>query len=145
MNLQCEYLLKKDPERIEELVNWGAQFDQTSGRFVFGREGAHSQNRILHAGDATGKEIVRALLNWVRQTSGIEIISHRPAVNLIIQNGTCMWCDTDGSKHRRKNVLRLHVRFCLQPAGLVRFIVTLRILRQQPVMVLQWQCVLAQK
>jgi L-aspartate oxidase len=79
-------LVEEGPERIEELVNWGAQFDQSNGRFVFGREGAHSQNRILHAGDATGKEIVRALLNWVRQTSGIEIISHKPAVDLIIQD-----------------------------------------------------------
>ena len=80
-------LVEEGPERIEELVNWGAQFDQSEGRFVFGREGAHSQNRILHAGDATGKEIVRALLNWVRQTSGIEIISHKPAVDLILQDG----------------------------------------------------------
>jgi L-aspartate oxidase len=80
-------LVEEGPARIEELVNWGAEFDQSNGRFIFGREGAHSQNRILHAGDATGKEIVRALLNWVRQTSGIEIISHKPAVNLIIQDG----------------------------------------------------------
>ena len=41
-------LVEEGPQRIEELVNWGAQFDQKDGSFVFGREGAHSQNRREH-------------------------------------------------------------------------------------------------
>ena len=82
-------LVEEGPERIHELVDWGAQFDQKGGRFIFGREGAHSRNRILHAGDATGKEIVRALLNWVEQTREIQISCDRPALDLIIENGRC--------------------------------------------------------
>jgi L-aspartate oxidase len=82
-------LVEEGPIRIKELVEWGAQFDQRGGRFVFGREGAHSHNRILHAGDATGKEIVRALLNWVQQTKGIHISCDRPACDLLIQDGQC--------------------------------------------------------
>ncbi len=83
-------LVEDGPARIEELVDWGAQFDSVNGKFVFGREGAHSRNRILHAGDATGKEIVRALLNWVEQTRGIEIVSHAPAIDVIVQDNHCL-------------------------------------------------------
>ncbi len=82
-------LVEEGPFRIHELVDWGAQFDKQGGRFIFGREGAHSHNRILHAGDATGKEIVRALLNWAQQTPEIEITCDRPALDLIIEDGRC--------------------------------------------------------
>jgi L-aspartate oxidase len=82
-------LVEEGPKRIQELVEWGAQFDQVSGKYVFGREGAHSRNRILHSGDATGKEIVRALLNGVQQTPQIEILTHVPAIDLILEEGRC--------------------------------------------------------
>jgi L-aspartate oxidase len=82
-------LVEEGPVRIMELVKWGAKFDQQGGRFVFGREGAHSRNRILHAGDATGKEIVRALLNWAERTRGIQVSSDHPACDLLIQDGRC--------------------------------------------------------
>jgi L-aspartate oxidase len=55
-------LVEEGPERIEELIAWGTQFDRSGTKLVFGREGAHSRNRILHAqGDSTGREILRAL------------------------------------------------------------------------------------
>lgn len=82
-------LVEEGPKRIRELVAGGAEFDTVGGKFVFGREGAHSRNRILHSGDATGKEIVRALLNWVEETPQIKIIQHTPAVNLIVRDGRC--------------------------------------------------------
>src|ERR1700674_1912261 len=55
-------LVEDAPERIEELIAWGTQVDRNGTKLVFGREGAHSRNRILHAqGDSTGREILRAL------------------------------------------------------------------------------------
>ena len=55
-------LVSEAPERIEELIAWGTQFDREGTKLTFGREGAHSRNRILHAhGDSTGREILRAL------------------------------------------------------------------------------------
>ena len=83
-------LVEEGPRRIEELVTWGARFDQREGRFIFGREGAHSRDRILHAGDATGKEIVRALFNWVQQTKEIEILPNKPAADLILHKNRCI-------------------------------------------------------
>jgi len=111
-------LVEDGPQRIEELINWGAQFDSKNGRFVFGREGAHSQNRILHAGDATGKEIVRALLNWVQQTLGIEIVPYRPAVNLIVQEGrACGVVVMDQDTGERSAVLARAVLLATGGAG----------------------------
>src|SRR5579863_1499228 len=58
----AKVLVEDAPERIEELIRWGTEFDRQGTRLTFGREGAHSRNRILHAhGDSTGREILRAL------------------------------------------------------------------------------------
>ncbi|HEX8817241.1 MAG TPA: L-aspartate oxidase [Terriglobales bacterium] len=62
-NLEAAKILAEDaPGRIDELIQWGTEFDRNGTKLTFGREGAHSRNRILHAhGDSTGREILRAL------------------------------------------------------------------------------------
>jgi L-aspartate oxidase len=55
-------LVEEGPERIQELIAWGTQFDRSGTKLTFTREAAHSRSRILHAhGDSTGREIGRAL------------------------------------------------------------------------------------
>src|SRR5512146_1895166 len=55
-------LVEEGPERIEELIHWGTEFDRNGTKLAFTREGAHSRSRVLHAhGDSTGREIQRAL------------------------------------------------------------------------------------
>ncbi|MGH9558470.1 MAG: L-aspartate oxidase [Bryobacteraceae bacterium] len=55
-------LVEEAPAAIEQLIEWGAEFDREGSKLLFGREGAHSRNRILHAhGDSTGQEIARTL------------------------------------------------------------------------------------
>src|SRR5436305_8059761 len=55
-------LVEEGPDRIQELIEWGTQFDRKGTRLTFTREAAHSRDRILHAhGDSTGREIGRAL------------------------------------------------------------------------------------
>ena len=55
-------LVEEGPHRIEELIEWGTEFDRTGTKIAFTREGAHSRSRVLHAhGDSTGREIGRAL------------------------------------------------------------------------------------
>ncbi len=55
-------LVEEGPERIQELIEWGTQFDRSGTKLTFTREAAHSRSRILHAhGDSTGREIGRAL------------------------------------------------------------------------------------
>jgi L-aspartate oxidase len=55
-------LVEEGPTRIQELIDWGTEFDRQGTKLTFTREGAHSRSRILHAhGDSTGREIGRAL------------------------------------------------------------------------------------
>src|SRR5690242_6556126 len=55
-------LVEEGPQRIQELIDWGTQFDRHGTRLTFTREAAHSRSRVLHAhGDSTGREIGRAL------------------------------------------------------------------------------------
>lgn len=55
-------LVEEGPDRIQELIDWGTQFDRKATKLTFTREAAHSRDRILHAhGDSTGREIGRAL------------------------------------------------------------------------------------
>ncbi|MGC2324280.1 MAG: L-aspartate oxidase, partial [Terriglobales bacterium] len=55
-------LVEEGPARIQELIDWGTEFDREGTKLTFTREGAHSRSRILHAhGDSTGREMGRAL------------------------------------------------------------------------------------
>jgi L-aspartate oxidase len=81
-------LVTEGPARVRELVALGAEFDRTpDGAIALTREGGHRRDRIAHAGgDATGKEISRALiaaLEAVRDDPGIEVIEHAMVVDLL--------------------------------------------------------------
>src|SRR6478735_12126314 len=55
-----EIVVKEGPERINEIIDYGAEFDkEASGEYALGREGGHSEFRILHHKDVTGKEMER--------------------------------------------------------------------------------------
>ncbi|MFI5163636.1 MAG: L-aspartate oxidase [Bacteroidia bacterium] len=80
-------VIRESTERIKELIAWGAQFDKTSsGEFDLGKEGGHSENRILHHKDNTGFEIERALLEQVHTHPNIEILTHHFSVDVITQH-----------------------------------------------------------
>ena len=74
-------------ERIQELIDWGTQFDKTkSGEYALGREGGHSANRVLHHKDSTGNEIERALYEAVSSHKNIEIWENCFAIDIITQH-----------------------------------------------------------
>jgi len=82
-----EIVVKEGPERIQEIIDWGTRFDKDSvGDFKLGKEGGHSEFRILHHKDVTGKEIERALLETVGKQPNIEIIKHWFVLDLITQH-----------------------------------------------------------
>jgi L-aspartate oxidase len=86
-------LVDEGPERIRELAAWGARFDRDAGRFHFTREGAHSRNRVLHAlGDATGWEMVRALLERTRHVPRVAVRSFTCSTDLVLQGGRVIGC-----------------------------------------------------
>jgi len=75
---------------MRELIEWGTQFDREGGELLFTQEAAHSRRRILHAGgDATGHEIVRALLARARAEARIEFLAHAATEKLIVEDGHC--------------------------------------------------------
>lgn len=83
-------LVQNGPELIEELMAWGTEFDRDGGRLVFTQEAAHSRRRILHAhGDATGYEIVRALIAHSRQEKNIIFLPHSATEKLLVADGRC--------------------------------------------------------
>ncbi len=80
-------VVKEGPDRIREIIEWGAQFDRAAdGDYRLGKEGGHSENRILHHKDVTGKEMERALLQKVESLSNIRILNHCFVVDLITQH-----------------------------------------------------------
>jgi L-aspartate oxidase len=82
-----EIVVKEGPARVQEIIDWGAKFDKDpAGDYKLGREGGHSEFRILHHKDVTGKEMERALLAAVEATTNITIIKHRFVIDIITQH-----------------------------------------------------------
>jgi L-aspartate oxidase len=81
-------LVEEGPERIEELIRWGTEFDRSGTKLSFTREGAHSRDRILHAhGDSTGREILRALFAKAKTLRHISVCEFEFSTDLQIDNG----------------------------------------------------------
>jgi L-aspartate oxidase len=82
-----EIVVKEGPDRVRELIEWGAQFDkEKDGDYKLGKEGGHSEFRIIHHKDITGWEMERALLDAVEKQKNIEIIKHCFVVDIITQH-----------------------------------------------------------
>jgi L-aspartate oxidase len=78
-------LVDEGPRYVRELIDWGAQFDRAAdGRPDLGREAAHSVRRVLHAGDATGREIGRVLWKRVTGLPAVTTIDHAFVTELIV-------------------------------------------------------------
>ena len=79
-----QVLVEEGPARIQELIGWGACFDKAGEGYAFAREAAHSRDRIMRAGgDATGTEMVRALLGQARSLPQIAWRDHHFTVDLL--------------------------------------------------------------
>jgi L-aspartate oxidase len=82
-------LVEEAPGAIQELIDWGAEFDRESdcksSKIVFAREGAHSRNRVLHAhGDSTGHEIARTLHRKAASLPNVRFETYSAVVDLLI-------------------------------------------------------------
>ncbi len=83
-------LVEEGPDRIQELIRWGAKFDKAGGKFAFAREAAHTRSRILRArGDATGNEMVRVLMAQAGRQKRIHRLDYHFTVDLVVDEGRC--------------------------------------------------------
>jgi len=87
-------VVEEGPQRVLELLKWGANFDKKVGNahdLAYGLEGGHSFARILHAyGDATGKELAQTLINKVRSLEQIRVLESAFAIDLLTDQGKCI-------------------------------------------------------
>lgn len=82
-----QMVIKETPERIADLIRWGTHFDHThSGKLDLGKEGGHSEYRILHHKDITGYEIETSLLQHLSALSNVELYTHHFAIDLITEH-----------------------------------------------------------
>ena len=105
-----ELVVREAPERIEELVEYGADFDRVADehgvpKLALTREGGHSHRRIVHAlGDATGWEVMRAMRDRVRQAEGVGLWERTFLLDLLTEGagdearcaGALVWSPTHG-------------------------------------------------
>jgi L-aspartate oxidase len=81
-------LVEEGPAAIQQLIEWGAEFDRQGSKLAFTREGAHSRSRVLHAhGDSTGHEIARALYFKAASLPNIEFRSYAMCTGLLTGDG----------------------------------------------------------
>ncbi len=85
-----DMVIREAPTRIAELVEWGTQFDSQAGVLELGKEGGHSHHRVVHAlGDATGREVMRAMVAWTQQSDHIQILENTFTLDLLTHDGSC--------------------------------------------------------
>ena len=109
-------LVEAAPAAIQQLIEWGAEFDRQDGRLALGREGAHSRRRILHAhGDSTGREIARTLYRKASSLNNVELRSFAAVTELLVSPegvGGVVACDAS-----TRHSIPLHARAVLLATG----------------------------
>src|SRR5262245_38837150 len=85
-----EMVVREAPERIGELIDWGAVFDTENGELALTKEGGHSHRRVAHAlQDATGKEVMRALIARAQSLPNAAYWEQTFIIDLLTHEGAC--------------------------------------------------------
>ncbi len=114
-------VLVEDGRRyVQQLIDWGARFDRDEhGSLALGREAAHSVRRVLHARDATGREIGRVLWERVAADARIRVLDNTDVLSLIERDGVCTGATFVGADGRVQQVLASRTLLATGGAGQV--------------------------
>lgn len=82
-------LIKNSIENINTLIKLGVPFDKTKEKLNYTREGGHSEFRIVHVKDETGKSVTETLLNIVSKKRNITMLENTALIDLICKDNTC--------------------------------------------------------
>jgi L-aspartate oxidase len=86
-----ELVVREAPQQISDLIRWGTHFDEEGGQIALTREGGHSHRRIVHAlGDATGHEVMRAIIERARHVPNITLWDKTFTIDLLTHEGSCV-------------------------------------------------------
>jgi L-aspartate oxidase len=115
-----EMVVGEAPAHIRQLIEWGTNFDMENGELLLGREGGHSHRRIVHAlGDATGHEIMRAMIAQARAKLDAEIWPKTFTIDLLTDEGRCRGALVWNAQHGRTFVWAKQTILCTGGAGQV--------------------------
>ena len=82
-----DLVVKSGPDCLNEFINIGVEFDlNTKGELDLGKEGGHSENRVVHFQDITGFAIEKSLINQVKQLTNVTLLDHHFAIDLITEH-----------------------------------------------------------
>jgi L-aspartate oxidase len=111
-------VVREAPSHIAELVDFGVHFDQQAGGLALGREGGHSHHRIVHAlGDATGKEVMRAVIDCALARPNIEVWENAFTLDLLTHDGACRGALVWSASHGKTMVWAKQTILCTGGAG----------------------------
>jgi L-aspartate oxidase len=86
-----EMVVREAPNQINDLIRFGTHFDEEQGQLALTREGGHSHRRIVHAlGDATGFEVMRAIIARTREQPNVTIWDDSFTLDLLTDAGRCV-------------------------------------------------------
>ena len=95
-----QMVVREAPGQINDLIQWGTHFDLEEGQLALTREGGHSHRRIVHAlGDATGHEVMRAIIARSRQAANITLWDDAFTLDLLTKDGACVGALVDRPVH----------------------------------------------
>ena len=113
-----ELVVQEASDRIRELIGYGAAFDRVDGEIALTQEGGHSHRRVVHAlGDATGKELMRALIERTRQQPNIEVWEQTFTLDLLTHEGECRGALMWNAQHGKTFVWAKQTILCTGGAG----------------------------
>ncbi|MFM9964670.1 MAG: L-aspartate oxidase [Planctomycetaceae bacterium] len=111
-------VVNEAPERIRELVTFGANFDLEDGAIALTQEGGHSHRRVAHAlGDATGKEVMRAMMARVRSAEYAQVWEQTATLDLLTHEGVCRGAIVWNAQHGKTLVWAKQTILCTGGAG----------------------------
>src|SRR4051794_1276673 len=113
-----EMVVSEAPRHIRQLIEWGTNFDTEQGELQLGREGGHSHRRIVHAmGDATGFEIMRAIIQRVRAQHDAQLWTNTFTIDLLTHEGRCRGALVWHAQHGRTFIWAKETILCTGGAG----------------------------
>ena len=111
-------VVNEAPERIRELASFGAKFDLKDGEIALTQEGGHSHRRIAHAlGDATGKEVMRAMIARIRSAEHAQVWEQTATLDLLTHEGLCRGAIVWNAQHGKTLVWAKQTILCTGGAG----------------------------
>ncbi|MCY3998308.1 MAG: L-aspartate oxidase [Flavobacteriaceae bacterium] len=116
-----EFVVKEAGQRIDELLQWGIQFDTKNGQLHLTKEAGHSAHRIIHHKDITGHEIQQALVKKIKKLPNVTCLRNHTLVDLITDhhlksNYNCCYGAYVISKEQRQ-IITLSAKFTVLSTG----------------------------